>query len=561
MSKLKTTLLFIKILIEFVLTRKFGNIIYDIAQKYQGDVSVAELRKFERSNVKLKKAELDVNFLTNCQTFNVFPKFICFNLPTSNHYETRLIRKRLLRNAIHKRSKELSKLSKSVTELSKYLQTKINSLDWYMLRKSLDNNLQATTEKIIATHEKKLRNLTKNFVLPFTKDDVITNMSSHVLTKEESDLLCNGLSYAIPPKSLRKTDVLTTFEMISKFTTSKLKREDMAGEIKAELSYLANTYCNQYKPSKETLKKHGILKKLRDNKNIIICRPDKGNGVVIIDKSIYIRKMLELLNDSSKFRKINEDPTRKREGQLQRFLRTLKGSRFLDDFTYSKVYPSGSQCGRLYGLPKLHKISSSSQVPPFRPVVSSIGTYNYQLAKYLSDMLTPLLPMNNCAQDTFTFLESLKQVRRDTKYMISFDVASLFTNIPLDETIDLAVNLIHQKFENFDISKTNLKKLFNFATKQSHFSFDEIIYDQIDGVTMGSPLAPALANLFLGHYENIFLQHERASKVLFYKRYVDDIFCIFEKADDYQDFFQFINTQHQNIKFTFETEEAGVIPF
>ena len=145
--------------------------------------------------------------------------------------------------------------------------------------------------------------------------------------------------------------------------------------------------------------------------------------------------------------------------------------------------------------------------------------------------------------------------------MMSFDVESLFTNIPLNETINLAVDLIFEKVTDIDISKPQLRKLFVFATKQTHFSFNDILYDQTDGVAMGSPLAPALANLFLGHYENIWLRDQKASKVMFYKRYVDDIFCIFEKEEHFQEFYDFINCQHQNIRFTFEKEENGTIPF
>ena len=308
------------------------------------------------------------------------------------------------------------------------------------------------------------------------------------------------------------------------------------------------------------MRKHGILKKLRNNDSIIICKPDKGNGVVIIDKNDFMNKMLDLLNDPSKFKKIDTDPTLKREGQLQRFLRNLKGSRIFDDFSYEKVYPSGSQCGRMYGLPKLHKVSSQGQIPPFRPVVSSINTYNYQLARLLSDYLTPLLPTQHCAKDTFNFIEDLKQVRRTDKFMISFDVESLFTNIPLNETIELAVDLLMDNL-NLGITKPQLRKLFVFATKQSHFSFDNVIYDQVDGVAMGSPLAPALANLFLGHFESFWLKEPKASKVLFYRRYVDDIFCLFEKEEDYVEFFEFINKQHPNIHFTFEKENSHVISF
>ena len=204
--------------------------------------------------------------------------------------------------------------------------------------------------------------------------------------------------------------------------------------------------------------------------------------------------MLEILSDSSKFQKLDSDPTLRREGQLQRFLRNLKGSKIFDNYSYEKVYPSGSQCGRIYGLPKLHKVSAQGQIPPFRPVVSSINTYNYQLARLLSDFLTPLLPTEHCAKDTFDFIEDLKQVRNSNKFMISFDVESLFTNIPLNETIELVVNLLMENHD-FGIKKPQLRKLFVFATKQSHFSFSDVIYDQIDGVAMGSSLGLSTHNI------------------------------------------------------------------
>ena len=78
---------------------------------------------------------------------------------------------------------------------------------------------------------------------------------------------------------------------------------------------------------------------------------------------------------------------------------------------------------------------------------------------------------------------------------------------------------------------------------------------------MGSPLAPALANLFMGHNENLWLKDPKASKVILYKRYVDDIFCLFSYENEYQEFFDFINSQHPNIRFTFEKEHEGTLPF
>ena len=53
------------------------------------------------------------------------------------------------------------------------------------------------------------------------------------------------------------------------------------------------------------------------------------------------------------------------------------------------------------------------------------------------------------------------------------------------------------------------------------------MYDQIDGVAMGSPLGPVLANLFMGHFEGKWLENYKQDKPSFYNRFVDDIFCIF----------------------------------
>ena len=91
----------------------------------------------------------------------------------------------------------------------------------------------------------------------------------------------------------------------------------------------------------------------------------------------------------------------------------------------------------------------------------------------------------------------MQKVRHPSSlFMVSFDIESLLTNIPLAETINLAVDAIFKSNPNLKISKKDLKTLFEFATKGIHFSFDGDLYDQIDGVAMGSPLAPALANLF-----------------------------------------------------------------
>ena len=99
-------------------------------------------------------------------------------------------------------------------------------------------------------------------------------------------------------------------------------------------------------------------------------------------------------------------------------------------------------------------------------------------------------------------MSQFKNANLSKKILVSYDVTSVFTNIPLQETIDIAINLIFNHNPNLNITKKKLKKLFLFATSQTHFIFNSKFYKQIDGVAMGSPLAPVLANIFMGFYES-----------------------------------------------------------
>ena len=145
--------------------------------------------------------------------------------------------------------------------------------------------------------------------------------------------------------------------------------------------------------------------------------------------------------------------------------------------------------------------------------------------------------------------------------MVSFDVTSLFTNIPLKETIEIVCDLIFDNNPNIKITKAELKKLFNFATSETHFLFKGEYYDQIDGVAMGSPLAPVLANLFMSFHENDWFKNYKGNSPKFYKRYVDDIFAIFEIEKDSDNFLQYLNTRHTNIKFTTEKQNNNRLSF
>ena len=232
--------------------------------------------------------------------------------------------------------------------------------------------------------------------------------------------------------------------------------------------------------------------------------------MVILNKVDYIQKVETILSDTSKFKKLDCDMLdlcTKRENKLIRFLRDkLLKEKAISESVYRELLSTGSIPGVLYGLPKVHKENC-----PARPILSAIGTYNYKLAKFLVPILKPFASNEYTVKDTFSFVSEITSFHKDEDLvMASFDVSSLFTNIPLDECIDLCIELLFEHSENLDYRDCSLnpsqhRKLLTFAVKDPHFVFNKQLFDQVDGVAMGSPLGPTLANIFMNVLEKKYV--------------------------------------------------------
>ena len=177
------------------------------------------------------------------------------------------------------------------------------------------------------------------------------------------------------------------------------------------------------------------------------------------------------------------------------------------------------------------------------------------------DLLSHLVPNDYSCKDTFAFVSQIKNANLSKKIIVSYHVTSLFTEIPPQETTVIAVSPIFNHDPNLNITKKELKKLFLFATSQTHFIFNSKFYNQIDGVAMGSPFAPVLVNIFMGVYESKWLNEYNLQKPKFYLRYVDDILTAFDKEQDSLKFLNFSNKRHPNIKFTIEKQTNHSIAF
>ena len=298
------------------------------------------------------------------------------------------------------------------------------------------------------------------------------------------------------------------------------------------------------------------LRGLLKNNDIVICRPDKGNGVVVMDKVEYSRKLDQILSDKTKFVELACDPTADLESKLNNFLYNLKRTGKIDESTFHRIRSVGACPGRIYGLPKTHKMGV-----PLRPIVSCVGTYSYNLAQYLVELLQPFSHNSFTVKDSFAFAKEVTTCS-SFPFMASFDVTSLFTCVPLEEVINICLDKLFANTNTVNnLNRTQLYKMLSFALKQNHFLFDGKVYNQVDGVAMGSPLGPVMANIFMCELERKALEQYNGTLPSLYRRYVDDTFLVFNTSSDMVSFFEWMNKQHPSITFTKEEEQDNKLSF
>ena len=164
--------------------------------------------------------------------------------------------------------------------------------------------------------------------------------------------------------------------------------------------------------------------------------------------------------------------------------------------------------------------------------------------------------------DTYDFVNKVSKLNVVIdKYLISFDVESLFTNVPTLETIKLILDLADGVDLFHNLKRDQLKRLLICCIHESHFQFNEIFYDQVDGIAVGSPLGPLFANVFMAHFEMEYMNELRKMGINIWVRYVDDIFASVSRKEQAERVLAYLNEQHPNLRFTIEHEKGKKLPF
>ena len=189
-----------------------------------------------------------------------------------------------------------------------------------------------------------------------------------------------------------------------------------------------------------------------------------------------------------------------------------------------------------HGLPKVHK--SFDRVPSFWPIIDAIVFTHYNVGKYITKVPNPLTQNEYSLKDTFDAVERIKKIPkeliRNKEYTLTLlDAVSLFTNALLLKTVNIILGHAYkQKLIKTALSKNVLKKLILDTCQKNDFTFNNIIYEQKDGVSMGASLGLVLANIIMTECEKVIVDNlVKKGTIKFYIRYVDDILLLVRWQD------------------------------
>ncbi|XP_011864941.1 PREDICTED: uncharacterized protein LOC105560403, partial [Vollenhovia emeryi] len=275
-------------------------------------------------------------------------------------------------------------------------------------------------------------------------------------------ILAKGHNFAVTPSRI------PTEEIISQIETAIFQLPPEAGsnirQQSAQILRKAKLPIQNFNREERL-----ALRSLRQNDDILILPADKGNATVVMDKRDYHTNVEK---KTSLVKKANLPP-----------------------LTTKYLAPSDSSAPRLYGLPKIHKESV-----PLRPIVSNIGGPTYQLARYLTKPLQKLTGLNDShIRNSIDFVNRITKIKTEPNdILVNFDVVSLFTNVPVQDTLDIIRT-------SKEIPST-LFPLIEHCLNSTYFQFEGEFYEQTTGAATESPISPIIANIFMEHFENEILK-------------------------------------------------------
>lgn len=297
---------------------------------------------------------------------------------------------------------------------------------------------------------------------------------------------------------------------------------------------------------------------LKEHEDVFVLTSDKGNNTVVMSKEDYFKKMDDLLEGNDTYTKIRKDPTKELQKRNNDIMKDLENREIISKYERYAFTSTSFHAPILRGQPKIHKPDI-----PMRPISSTINAPNSDMSRMLAKILNNIVDRDEYnVSNSMQVKERISRIKIPKDHiLVSFDVVSLFTNIPVDLVYDI-INIKWNKIKQFTKIPYNIfMDMMDFCIYDAnYFVFHEQIYKPNDGVPMGSPLAPTLAGLALDFLLFKVLAHLK-QKPRFVLKYVDDLLLELH-TNQVEVVLNKFNEFHPNLQFTMEKEnENHQIPY
>jgi len=200
-------------------------------------------------------------------------------------------------------------------------------------------------------------------------DRWVVHISSKPLTSVQTSVLQKGLNFAPAPRKIPVPSIVAAVEQ----GLREVREESIVKDVRLRV---AGALLRARPPASNLSGAEArALKEIKQDKDLMVLRADKGGATVVMDRGDYEGKMHDMLQDRGTYKRLENDPTIKIQRKMNRILLKLKHDGELDPSLYARLYCSSGRIPSIYGLPKIHK-----PAVPLRPIVSFITSPTYALS-------------------------------------------------------------------------------------------------------------------------------------------------------------------------------------
>lgn len=506
------------------------------------EASEAKLKfLYQKYRVHVLRYSLHIWFVRECLRRDLRPRFVLFSLQLDDKLTSEKISKWLIKKWLNSELQKWYGRKNVATRLlmmthlrlaglvdTPELLSHINAVD-ERCRQERDVIRNKKNRKLEALMKEKEK-VTKKRSLPAPSfPPRVTYLTNTTFTKSEKELLGKGLQFAVPPLNRKKT----TDNLLADLTVG-LSRKNESATIQCAEILTKFPVDSVPRDTRDTIK--SLRQKVRDC-DLIVTKADKGNCTVVMERADYDQKIMTFINDNDG--KLIDFDFCKYSVDVRRCIKDSEV--IIPSEEKQRLISINPLPPRLYGLPKIHKEGS-----PIRPIVSFISSPTYHLCRYLDRWFKAATQFHSphSVHNTFELVNCIKDVNPPPhSTLVSFDVTSLFTKVPLSPTVRHVESILQGSDIPHQASKEFLS-LLGTCLARNVCKFKDEFYEFSDGLPMGSPLAPLMAEVFMSKLEDeIFSsEHPLTQHVAYWHRYVDDVLCLWTgPTTQLQDFLAFIN--------------------